>query len=147
MHDYWTVLEIHVHDTRFNQLFSCGSIPESSFTPACNRRSLQVAVQFRCGRVKSTDGACSWSRHPSYAGFFYWCLGTQLVLQNPISFIVFAVVLWRFFYYRIRCESAFYPAAKVFWLILPQPRNARLLTSSASSILSTDAVSLAGYLS
>lgn len=47
----------------------------------------------------------SWFRHPSYAGFFYWAVGTQFVLQNPISFVIFAVVLWRFFYYRTRCKS------------------------------------------
>jgi len=43
----------------------------------------------------------SWSRHPSYTGFFYWGLGTQLLLQNPLSFGFFVVALWRFFYYRI----------------------------------------------
>lgn len=45
---------------------------------------------------------CSYSRHPSYAGFFYWALGTQLLLGNPLSALVFAVVLWRFFSRRIR---------------------------------------------
>ncbi|KAJ3550055.1 hypothetical protein NMY22_g652 [Coprinellus aureogranulatus] len=49
-----------------------------------------------------TDGIYAWFRHPSYAGFFYWALGTQLVLQNPISFVMYAIVLWRFFYYRTR---------------------------------------------
>ncbi|KDQ64606.1 hypothetical protein JAAARDRAFT_232384 [Jaapia argillacea MUCL 33604] len=47
-----------------------------------------------------TDGVYAWSRHPSYAGFFYWAVGTQLVLQNPVTFVFFVVVLWRFFYYR-----------------------------------------------
>ncbi|KAI0092730.1 protein-s-isoprenylcysteine O-methyltransferase [Irpex rosettiformis] len=51
------------------------------------------------------DGIYSWSRHPSYAGFFYWALGTQLVLQNPISFLGYAVVLWRFFNARIKYEE------------------------------------------
>lgn len=44
----------------------------------------------------------SWFRHPSYAGFFYWALGTQLLLQNPFCFIFFLASLWRFFFYRIR---------------------------------------------
>lgn len=43
-----------------------------------------------------------WFRHPSYAGFFYWALGTQMMLQNPVSFIGFAILLWRFFYQRTR---------------------------------------------
>ncbi|KAH8105905.1 ICMT-domain-containing protein [Cristinia sonorae] len=52
-----------------------------------------------------TDGVYSMFRHPSYAGFFYWALGTQLVLQNPLSFVVFIVVLWRFFNSRIKAEE------------------------------------------
>lgn len=47
-----------------------------------------------------------WFRHPSYAGFFYWALGTQLVLQNPISISFFLVVLWRFFHSRIRSKRS-----------------------------------------
>ena len=45
-----------------------------------------------------------WFRHPSYTGFFYWAVGTQMVLQNHVCFVVFISILWRFFYYRIRCE-------------------------------------------
>lgn len=41
-------------------------------------------------------------RHPSYAGFFYWALGTQLVLQNPVSSIVYVILLWNFFSRRIK---------------------------------------------
>ncbi|TDL29475.1 protein-s-isoprenylcysteine O-methyltransferase [Rickenella mellea] len=52
-----------------------------------------------------TSGVYSWFRHPSYAGFFYWGLGTQLVLQNSLSFLLYAVLLWRFFYNRIRFEE------------------------------------------
>jgi protein-S-isoprenylcysteine O-methyltransferase len=48
---------------------------------------------------------CRWSRHPSYAGFFYWALGTQLVLQNPLSFGVYFVLLMRFFSARIKGAS------------------------------------------
>lgn len=51
-----------------------------------------------------SDATCRWSRHPSYAGFFYWALGTQLVLQNPLSFCVFCVLLMRFFSPRIKGE-------------------------------------------
>ncbi|KAI0832352.1 ICMT-domain-containing protein [Trametes gibbosa] len=59
------------------------------------------------GHVLVTDGIYRWFRHPSYAGFFYWALGTQLLLQNPVSLFFFAVVLWRFFYRRIRAEEAY----------------------------------------
>lgn len=49
----------------------------------------------------------SFARHPSYLGFFYWALGTQIMLANPVSIVVFAVVLWRFFKYRIEREYRF----------------------------------------
>ena len=45
-----------------------------------------------------------WFRHPSYTGFFYWAVGTQMVLQNHVCFFVFVALLWRFFYHRIRCK-------------------------------------------
>jgi protein-S-isoprenylcysteine O-methyltransferase len=47
---------------------------------------------------------CSWFRHPSYAGFYYWALGTQFVLQNVVTTVLFSYLLWRFFYNRTRGE-------------------------------------------
>ncbi|KAJ3896077.1 Isoprenylcysteine carboxyl methyltransferase family-domain-containing protein [Lentinula edodes] len=52
-----------------------------------------------------TDGIYAWCRHPSYAGFFYWALGTQLVLQNSVCFVLYFILLWRFFYSRTRTEE------------------------------------------
>ncbi|KAJ3810120.1 Isoprenylcysteine carboxyl methyltransferase family-domain-containing protein [Lentinula lateritia] len=52
-----------------------------------------------------TDGIYAWCRHPSYAGFFYWALGTQLVLQNSVCFAAYFILLWRFFYSRTRTEE------------------------------------------
>lgn len=49
----------------------------------------------------------SYTRHPSYLGFFTWALGTQIGLSNPLSTIIFAVVLWRFFSRRIRGEEIY----------------------------------------
>lgn len=40
-------------------------------------------------------------RHPAYVGWFYWCLGTQLLLQNPISFVGYLIAAHRFFADRI----------------------------------------------
>lgn len=45
-------------------------------------------------------------RHPSYFGFFYWGLGTQMVLGNVICFVGYTAVLWLFFSRRIRHEEA-----------------------------------------
>ncbi|CAI4038269.1 hypothetical protein SMKI_04G6110 [Saccharomyces mikatae IFO 1815] len=55
--------------------------------------------------VKS--GIYSWSRHPSYFGFFWWAIGTQLLLLNPISLLIFISVLWKFFNDRIRVEEKY----------------------------------------
>lgn len=52
-------------------------------------------------------GIYSWLRHPSYFGFFWWALGTQMILLNPVSFVLFAIVLWRFFSARIASEESY----------------------------------------
>lgn len=56
--------------------------------------------------VLVTNGVYAFLRHPSYFGFFYWGIGTQLVLGNVISFLIYAGVLWWFFDRRIRYEEA-----------------------------------------
>lgn len=52
-----------------------------------------------------TTGIYGWLRHPSYFGFFYWGLGTQLVLGNTICFVVYSAVLFKFFQHRIKVEE------------------------------------------
>ncbi|KAE8149456.1 Isoprenylcysteine carboxyl methyltransferase family-domain-containing protein [Aspergillus avenaceus] len=54
-----------------------------------------------------THGVYSIFRHPSYFGFFWWGLGTQLVLGNVVCFAGYAVVLWKFFNSRIYREERF----------------------------------------
>ncbi|AMD22508.1 HHL262Wp [Eremothecium sinecaudum] len=53
------------------------------------------------------NGIYSWSRHPAYCGYFWWAIGTQLLLLNPISLLLYIVVLWRFFNERIEYEERF----------------------------------------
>ncbi|KAH8805580.1 Isoprenylcysteine carboxyl methyltransferase family-domain-containing protein [Xylogone sp. PMI_703] len=52
-----------------------------------------------------TTGIYHYLRHPSYFGFFWWGLGTQLVLGNPVCFLAYTTVLWRFFSRRIKGEE------------------------------------------
>ncbi|KAL8785311.1 MAG: hypothetical protein Q9213_003456 [Squamulea squamosa] len=59
------------------------------------------------GHVLVTNGVYGWLRHPSYFGFFWWGLGTQVVLGNLVCLVGYAVVLWRFF--RFRIDSEFFP--------------------------------------
>ena len=51
-----------------------------------------------------TGGIYRWLRHPSYFGFFWWGLGTQVTLGNIFCFMGYAVVLWKFFQDRIQSE-------------------------------------------
>ncbi|KIM46080.1 hypothetical protein M413DRAFT_23865 [Hebeloma cylindrosporum] len=67
--------------------------------------SHSVAFRKRHSHRLVTDGVYAWFRHPSYAGFYYWALGTQLILQNPLTFVLFTILLWRFFYYRTQAEE------------------------------------------
>jgi protein-S-isoprenylcysteine O-methyltransferase len=67
------------------------------------------AVQYhkRNDHVLVTSGIYSCIRHPSYFGFYYWALGTQLVLGNHFSFFAYALALWRFFSHRVFRKSHF----------------------------------------
>jgi len=72
---------------------------------ASSNFSHTVAFRKLASHQLVTDGVYKWSRHPSYAGFFYWALGTQLVLQNTFTFFVFWALLMRFFSSRIKAEE------------------------------------------
>ena len=52
-----------------------------------------------------THGIYHVFRHPSYVGFYYWAVGTQLVLCNPISTVLYGIAAWTFFRYRIAYEE------------------------------------------
>lgn len=57
--------------------------------------------------VLVTSGVYGYLRHPSYFGFFWWAVGTQVVVGNKICTVAYAVVLWRFFKDRIVAEERF----------------------------------------
>ena len=52
-----------------------------------------------------TKGVFAYFRHPSYVAWFYWSLGTQVILSNPICFILYAYVSWLFFNERVYVEE------------------------------------------
>jgi len=52
-----------------------------------------------------TRGIYGIFRHPAYAGWFWWAVGTQLLLCNPICLLGYIYVPWRFFKSRIRYEE------------------------------------------
>ncbi len=71
-----------------------------------------VQSKRKAGHELVTDGIYGWLRHPSYFGFFWWGLGTQVVIGNGICLFGYALVLWRFFRRRIESESSSMDIAK-----------------------------------
>ncbi|XP_013785267.1 protein-S-isoprenylcysteine O-methyltransferase-like [Limulus polyphemus] len=53
------------------------------------------------GHVLVTHGVYSLTRHPAYVGWFWWSVGTQLLLCNPVCLIGYTVASWKFFKTRI----------------------------------------------
>ncbi|XP_050428035.1 protein-S-isoprenylcysteine O-methyltransferase [Adelges cooleyi] len=52
-----------------------------------------------------TNGVYSWFRHPSYVGWFYWSIGTQWIMINPVCIVAYALASWKFFKERIYYEE------------------------------------------
>jgi protein-S-isoprenylcysteine O-methyltransferase len=44
-------------------------------------------------------------RHPSYTGFFYWAVGLQILLSNPLCTVAYVLALQKFFSDRIYIEE------------------------------------------
>ena len=53
-----------------------------------------------------TSGVYRYLRHPAYFGWFYWSIGTQLFLWNPLCFLGYLYAAWSFFNGRIPYEEA-----------------------------------------
>jgi protein-S-isoprenylcysteine O-methyltransferase len=72
---------------------------------AATNFSHTVASTKAQGHRLVTEGVYQISRHPSYTGFFWWVVGMQLLLGNPVSLPIHVAVTWRFFSNRIFCKS------------------------------------------
>ncbi|CZT24921.1 related to prenyl cysteine carboxyl methyltransferase Ste14 [Ramularia collo-cygni] len=64
-----------------------------------------VATEHRQNHILVTRGMYAYLRHPSYFGFFWWAIGTQLLVGNKVCLVGYAVVLWNFFYTRTIVEE------------------------------------------
>ncbi|VDD74735.1 unnamed protein product [Mesocestoides corti] len=51
------------------------------------------------------SGVYAWCRHPAYVGWFFWSLGTQLLLANPLCSIVYPLAAYAFFRDRVYSEE------------------------------------------
>jgi len=52
-----------------------------------------------------TNGIYAYLRHPAYFGFFWFSVGTQLLLVNPLCLLGYAAASFYFFYDRIPYEE------------------------------------------
>jgi protein-S-isoprenylcysteine O-methyltransferase len=58
------------------------------------------------GHVLVDTGIYSLLRHPAYFGFFWWALGTQILVGNKVCLLGYFAALWRFFQQRIKGEQS-----------------------------------------
>ncbi|KAJ3322132.1 hypothetical protein HDV06_003583 [Boothiomyces sp. JEL0866] len=65
----------------------------------------QIEFEKKDSHVLVTDGIYKYFRHPSYTGFFYWGISMQLLLANPVSFVLYWLALFKFFQERIEVEE------------------------------------------
>lgn len=65
-----------------------------------------VQVKRSEGHELVTSGIYATLRHPSYFGFFWWAVGTQILLGNFVCLILYVGVLWTFFGRRIKSKCA-----------------------------------------
>lgn len=56
-------------------------------------------------QILVTHGVYRVLRHPAYFGWFWWSVGTQFVLMNPICICAYAWASWKFFNNRIPYEE------------------------------------------
>ena len=64
-----------------------------------------IETEHRVGHVLVTDGIYKYLRHPSYFGWFWWSIFTQVVMLNPVCVVLYALAAWLFFYLRIPYEE------------------------------------------
>ena len=74
------------------------------FTAGANFTHHVQAIK-RPNHTLVTTGVYSIFRHPSYVGWFYWSVGTQILVCNPVCFVVYAIVSWQFFQERMEEEE------------------------------------------
>ena len=65
----------------------------------------QVADEHTAGHSLVKNGIYTYLRHPAYFGWFWWSLGTQILLCNPICFVLYSFASWNFFANRIPYEE------------------------------------------
>jgi protein-S-isoprenylcysteine O-methyltransferase len=86
-------------------IFTGQFIRASAMLTAGQSFSHVVAHTKKTTHALITTGVYTHLRHPSYFGYFWWAVGTQLVCGNAICLVGYVVVLWKFFSRRIDGEE------------------------------------------
>ncbi|XP_076039926.1 isoprenylcysteine carboxylmethyltransferase ste14 [Oratosquilla oratoria] len=64
-----------------------------------------VQTEKQDGHELVTWGIYQYFRHPSYVGWFWWSVGTQVLLVNPVCILGYGLASWAFFNERIYYEE------------------------------------------
>lgn len=68
--------------------------------------SLEIEESHRPDHRLVTNGIFAYLRHPAYFGWFWRTVFSQVILMNPMCFVAFTLVTWKFFKQRIPHEEA-----------------------------------------
>lgn len=79
-----------------------------------NNFSLLVEYSKRNEHILVTTGLYQFLRHPSYFGWFWHSISTQVIVMNPVCFVLFCAANWMFFKSRIREEEELLRSEKFF---------------------------------
>lgn len=75
-------------------LLLCGeALRKAAMVTAGRSFTHAVAVKKRDVHDLVTRGVYRWARHPGYLGWLLWAVGTQLLLANPASVVLFAALV------------------------------------------------------
>ncbi|TMW61910.1 hypothetical protein Poli38472_010973 [Pythium oligandrum] len=72
---------------------------------AASNFSHRIEYIKRKEHVLVTHGIYRFIRHPSYTGWFFWTMGSQVVLANPLCTLGYSFVSWSFFRDRVPYEE------------------------------------------
>lgn len=81
------------------------ALRKTAIITAANNFSHTLEILKRKDHELVTTGVYSWFRHPAYVGWFYWSLGTQLILMNPLCAIAYPIVAYDFLSSRVVAEE------------------------------------------
>ena len=109
--EYWVFFERHPLQSLFWQYFGLALIVggevirKTSIVTLKSNFTHTIVTKKNPKHSLCTEQIYSIMRHPSYVGFFLWAVGTQVLLGNAASTLLFIVVLWRFMRHRIQIED------------------------------------------